>query len=74
MNWRKINEVISGLSEQEVYSLLEDERRIARRPTILIRLHQRFTTLRAARERAEILKEAVYEPERSVKASRRPDR
>ena len=61
MNWRQINEAIAGFTEQEVLSLLEDERRNARRSTILIRLHQRYTTLRAARERTELLREVKNE-------------
>ena len=70
MNWRQINEAIAGFTEQEVLSLLEDERRNARRSTILIRLHQRYTTLRAARERTELLREVKNESTRSIKASK----
>jgi hypothetical protein len=47
------------LSEGEVLALLEAERQGARRVTFLERLHQRYTMLRAARERVELLKEAV---------------
>lgn len=47
------------LTEEQVLQLLNDERIGARRVTILQRLHQRYTMLRAARERVEILKEAV---------------
>jgi hypothetical protein len=39
--------------------MLNDERIGARRVTVLERLHQRYTALRAARERVEILKEAI---------------
>jgi hypothetical protein len=42
-----------------VLTLLEQERKTLRRVTILERLHQRYTVLRAARERMEILKEAI---------------
>jgi len=70
MNWRQINEAIAGFTEQEVLSLLEDERRNARRSTILIRLHQRYTTLRAARERTELLREVKNESTRSIKAGK----
>jgi len=55
MNWRKLNEVINGFSEQEVWDLLENERKTARRSTVIVRLHQRFTTLRMLRERAELI-------------------
>jgi hypothetical protein len=47
------------LREDEVLALLEAERQGAKRVTFLERLHQRYTMLRAARERVELLKEAV---------------
>jgi hypothetical protein len=47
------------LGEAEVLALLEAERVGARRVTFLERLHQRYTVLRAARERVELMKEAV---------------
>jgi hypothetical protein len=50
---------LSSLTEQEVLDLLNTERTGPKRVTMLERLHQRYTTLRAARERMEILKEAV---------------
>jgi hypothetical protein len=59
MNWRSLNQKLNLLTEEQVLQLLNDERIGARRVTILQRLHQRYTMLRAARERVEILKEAV---------------
>lgn len=59
MNWRELNQKLNLLTEEQVLQLLNDERIGARRVTILQRLHQRYTMLRAARERVEILKEAV---------------
>jgi hypothetical protein len=47
------------LTESEVLALLEAERQGAKRVTFLERLHQRYAMLRAARERVELLKEAV---------------
>jgi hypothetical protein len=47
------------LTEDEVLALLEAERQGARRVMFLERLHQRYTMLRAARERVELLKEAI---------------
>ena len=47
------------MSEEDVLSLLNQERATTKRMTVLARLHQRYTTLRAARERQEILKEAT---------------
>lgn len=59
MNWRELNRKLSSYTESQVLALLDAERAGARRVTILERLHQRYTVLRAARERIEILKEAV---------------
>ena len=59
LSWRKLNDQLSTMTEQEVLSLLTEERQTAKRVTVLERLHQRYTTLRAARERAEILKKAI---------------
>ena len=58
-SWRKLNDKLSTMTEQEVLALLDHERQTSKRVTVLERLHQRYTTLRAARERAEILKEAI---------------
>jgi hypothetical protein len=70
MNWRELNEVLADYTEQEVWDLLEDERKHARRSTVIIRLHQRYTTLRMLRERAELLGE-IDESTRSASASKR---
>ena len=58
MNWRKLNKELALLNEEQVLALLDEERVGRRRLSILERLHQRYTALRAARERIEILKEA----------------
>ena len=70
MNWRELNEVLTDFSEQEVLDLLGDERKNARRSTVIIRLHQRYTTLRMLRERAELLEE-IDESARSTTTSQR---
>ena len=59
MNWRELNQKINLLTEEQVLRMLNDERIGLRRVTMLQRLHQRYTMLRAARERVELLKEAV---------------
>ena len=59
LSWRKLNDQLSTMSEEQVLDLLTNERQTGKRVTVLERLHQRYTTLRAARERAEILKEAI---------------
>jgi hypothetical protein len=58
MNWRKLNKEIALMSEDQVLSLLNEERAGAKRISIMERLHQRYTALRTARERMELLKEA----------------
>ena len=73
MNWRELNEVLTDYTEQEVLDLLEDERKHARRSTVIIRLHQRYTTLRMLRERAELLEE-IDESARSTTTSQRNHR
>jgi len=60
MNWRELNRRLPDMNEDTVYRLLEDERRGEQRQTVLIRLHQRYTILRAARERKEILGNAMF--------------
>jgi hypothetical protein len=59
ITWRKLNENMASLTEDEVVAMLEYERTHARRVKMLLRLHQRANSLRVARERIELLKEAV---------------
>lgn len=59
LNWRSLNASINELSEQQVLDLLNSEREGEKRISMLQRLHQRYTSLRAARERVEILQEAI---------------
>ena len=58
-NWRELNKKLNLLSESEVLELLEAERAGQHRVTFLERLHQRYTALRTARERIELLQEAT---------------
>lgn len=57
LNWRSMNNILDTLSETQVLEMLNEERGNRRRVTILIRLHQRYSALRTARERIEILNE-----------------
>jgi hypothetical protein len=59
LNWRSLNAIINDKTEEEVLELLNHERQTERRISMLQRLHQRYTILRAARERVEIIKEAI---------------
>ena len=58
MNWTELNAAMKGMGEAEVLELLTAERSGERRKVFLERLHQRYTSLRASRERAEIMAEA----------------
>ena len=57
--WRSINHSLSSKTEAQVLEMLNEEKNRAKRITILERLHQRYNTLRVARERIELLKEAT---------------
>ena len=59
ITWRKLNERMATLTEEEVMAMLEYERTHDRRVKMLLRLHQRGNALRVARERIELLKEGV---------------
>ena len=56
--WRSLNKELALLTEQQVLDLLTKEREGSKRLSVLERLHQRYTTLRAVRERQELLREA----------------
>lgn len=58
-SWRKLNQNLASLDEQQVKDMLSEEMEGKKRATIITRLHQRFTTLRAARERKDLLSQAV---------------
>jgi hypothetical protein len=58
LTWRKLNEELKTFDEDKVLEMLKHERANARRVVVLERLHQRYTTLRASRERIELLQEA----------------
>jgi hypothetical protein len=57
LSWRGLNDVLANMSEEEVFKLLEEEKIGARRAMVMIRLHQRFCTLRMARERNQLFGE-----------------
>jgi len=59
ITWRNLNSNLSLKSEKEVLDLLNQERASHKRVTVLERLHQRYNTLRVARERVELLREAT---------------
>jgi len=59
ITWRKLNEIMATLTEEEIMEMLEYERTHERRVKMLLRLHQRANSLRVARERIELLKEGL---------------
>ena len=61
MNWRELNARLGSLREDELEQMIREELKGERRPTLLIRMHQRFTVLRSLRERREILNVATSE-------------
>jgi hypothetical protein len=61
MNWRELNARLGSLREDELEQMIREELKGERRPTLLIRMHQRFTVLRNLRERREILNSATSE-------------
>jgi hypothetical protein len=54
-SWRTLNAVIAILNEDQVSKMMAHEMTNGRRETFITRLHQRYTALRTARERAEML-------------------
>jgi hypothetical protein len=61
LNWRTLNARLGSLREDELEGMIREELKGDRRPTLLIRMHQRFTVLRNLRERREILNAATSE-------------
>ena len=56
--WRKLNALgaLNQLTEDEVLALLNAERNGPARYDFLVRLHQRYSSLRLHRERAELVR------------------
>jgi hypothetical protein len=59
ITWRELNHILATKTEAEVLEMLNQERAGRRRVVVLERLHQRYNTLRVARERLELLSEAA---------------
>ncbi len=55
ITWRKFQSELPNYSEADLLALLDEEQTQHRRVTMLERIHQRYCTLRASRERLEIL-------------------
>ena len=50
-DWKTLNKYVSEMNEQELLILLNYELAGKRRPTYITRIHERYTRLRANRER-----------------------
>ena len=57
MNWFTLNAVLPKRNEKQVLAMLEEEVKVHKRATFVVRIHQRYTVLRAQRERKELLEE-----------------
>ena len=55
MNWFELNAILPLRNEKQVAKMLEDEVTKHKRVSFIVRLHQRYTMLRAQRERKELL-------------------
>jgi len=53
-SWRTLTNILSSLNEEQVLELLKSEKKNEKRWSILQRLHQRYNTLRVARERIKL--------------------
>ena len=54
-SWHDLNVVLTMRDEHQVKAMLDEEVEVHKRPTYAVRIHQRYSTLRAQRERKEIL-------------------
>lgn len=57
ITWHELCVYLTGMTEEEIKGHLDAEISTHKRAVIAKRLHQRYTMVRAARERAEIMKE-----------------
>ena len=55
MNWFELNAVLPLKDESQVQTLLNEEVMVHKRPSFIVRFHQRYPMLRAQRERQELL-------------------
>jgi hypothetical protein len=60
-SWRSLNRRLNAMTEDDVKDALLAEMDGERRVTVVERLHQRFTALRATRERLELMTEVQRE-------------
>ena len=56
ITWRKFHREANEYGEEQLLAMLEEEKTVHKRVKMLERIHQCYCTLRASRERLEILK------------------
>ena len=54
-SWHTVNKAMSTMTEEDVKFAMNREMVGNRRKDVVVRLHQRYTILRAARERQELI-------------------
>ena len=54
-SWLQLQKVIGTMTEEELRFTINYEASVYKRKTIIERLHQRYTKVRAARERNELI-------------------
>lgn len=62
-NWDTFHEFLPTMREDQIEALFDYEVANKRRKSFILRLHQRFTSLRMARERKEIMTRLGFEDE-----------
>lgn len=55
MNWHELNVVLAMRTEAQIKAMLDEEVNVHKRESYAVRIHQRYTALRAQRERQEII-------------------
>jgi hypothetical protein len=54
-HWAVVSKTVGSLTEEQIHQLIKFELVNKQRPEVLKRLHQRYSTLRAKREREQLL-------------------
>ena len=54
-DWRSLNSVLSALREDQLQAMLEVETKDRKRLAMAVRIHQRYSQVRTARERADLM-------------------
>lgn len=70
LTWRELNRIINTKTEDDLKDMIVQEFETYKRYTVLMRLHQKFTILRAQRERDELFG-SMRDPKSSSQLSAR---